>query len=145
MKIINVLTNPYTIIISFFIIIISGEHVGNFYITYLLLALPHFSIYAITALAGIVLILITFHSKKTAVSVSEPILNLLGVLLMLASIFTFFYTDYEHYNYGTFYQLVPQITLILFLLIALTTIVAAIIKIYKTVGKKSSNGLNIWK
>lgn len=139
MRIIRIITNPYTLIISFLIIIISGEHLGNFYFTYLLLALPHFGIYAILALIGIVLILITYHTKKTNASLIEPILNLAGILLLLASVFIFFYTDDEHYNYGTFYQVVPQITLILFLIIALASIVVNVISIYKTLEKRSSH------
>lgn len=143
MKAIKILTNPYTLIISFLLIIISGQHIGGFYIIYLLLALPHFASYAVLSVIGIALMLITFHNKKTRFSITEPILNLVAVLLLLASIFIFFYTDNERYNYGTFYQLVPQITLVLFLIIALTSIVINIISICKTLEKKSSHNLNM--
>lgn len=138
MKIVKIITNPYTLIISFLIIIISGQHLGNFYIFYILMALPHFGIYALLAVTGIVLILIEYHRRKTNTSLIEPIVNLAGVLLLLASIFIFFYIDNGHYNYGTFYQLVPQITLILFLIIAVITIVIDIMSIYRTIAKKIS-------
>jgi len=34
-------------------------------------------------------------------------------------LFFFFYNDKQHYNYGTFDQLVPQISLIIFFIVAM--------------------------
>ena len=98
MKAIKILTNPYTLIISFLMIIISGEHTGGFYISYLLLALPHFANYAVLAVVGIALMLLVFHSKRKNSSATKPVGNLIAILLLLASVYIFFYTDVEHYN-----------------------------------------------
>lgn len=130
MKAIKIITNPYTLIISFLMIIISGQHLGGFYIVYLLLALPHLGIHSILAVIGITLLLIIYHNKKR-LSVIEPIINMIGVLMLIASIFIFFYKDDEHYNYGTFYQLVPQITLFLFAFIALCFIVRNFVSVFR--------------
>lgn len=143
MKAVKIVSNPYTLTISFLFIIISGQHLGGFYIIYLLLALPHFGIYAILALIGILLLLITFHSKKLKSSITGPIVNIVGALMLSASIFLFFYTDNEHYNYGTFYQLVPLVTLILFSIISLTSIVINAFELYKILSKKNLHNLNI--
>lgn len=132
MKAIKVITNSYTLIISFFIIIISGQHLGGFYIIYLLIALPYFGIHSILALVGIILLLIIYHTKKNKYFRIRPLINLVSVLMLIASIYMFFYNDKEHYNYGTFYQLVPQITLIVFSIIALSFIIQNIMSVFKS-------------
>lgn len=132
MKAIKVITNSYTLIISFLIIIISGQHLGGFYIIYLLIALPYFGIHSILALVGIILLLIIYHNKKNRCFIIRPLINLVSVLMLIASIYMFFYNDKEHYNYGTFYQLVPQITLIVFSFIALSFIVRNIVSVFKS-------------
>ncbi len=122
MKAAKIITNPYTVVITFLMIIISGQHLGSFYIVYLLLALPHGGIHALLAVIGISLLLIIYHNKRMS-SIIKSILNVIAILMLIASLFIFFYIDDEHYNYGTFYQLVPQTTLVLFVFIALCFIV----------------------
>ncbi len=120
MKAIKIITHPYTLIISFLLIMISGEHLGGFYLLYLLLALPVGAIHSLLALAGISVLLFNYHKygrRKTHLIV--PVLNIIGLLLLFCSIYAFFYNDKEHYNYGTFYQTVPLLTLIITGLIAL--------------------------
>lgn len=131
MKGVKIITNPYTVIITFLMIIISGQHLGGFYIVYLLLALPHGGIHALFAIIGISLLLIIYHSK-TRFSIIKSAINVIAVLMLIVSIFIFFYTDDEHYNYGTFYQLVPQITLILFAFIALCFLVRNIVSFFRS-------------
>lgn len=111
-------------------IIISGQHLGGFYIVYLLVALPHGGVHSLLAITGITILLLTYH-RSIKPSVIAPTLNLIGVVILIASIFIFFYNDKEHYNYGTFFQLVPQITLILFAFIALCFIVRNIVTLFR--------------
>jgi len=131
MKAVKIITNAYTLIVSFLVIMISGQHVGGFYVIYLLLALPHFAMHSILAITGIVLLLLIYHNKKNNASIKKSLLNIIAVLLLLCSIFFFFDNDDEHYNYGTFYQLIPQLTLILFGSISLVFILKNIFDIYK--------------
>ena len=133
MKIINFITNPWTIIISFLMIIINGQHIGGFYFLYILLALPHAGDYAILAGLGIFLLLIGYYNQRIKNVTIQPIIYLIGVLLLHGSIFIFFYNDHEHTNYGTFYKLVPQITLILFASISISFIVKSTLTIYKII------------
>ncbi len=117
----NIITHPYIVIISFFIIMISGQHLGGFYLLYLLLALPHGGMHSLLALFGIVLLLISYNKyKRKKIYLIESIINIVAVVLLILSFFSFFYNDKEHYNFGTFYQIVPQITLVVFSIIALT-------------------------
>ena len=115
MKVMKIFAHPFLIIISFCLMIISGEHLGGFYLSYLLLALPHGGIHSLFAFVGIVLLLISYNKlrDKKAAKV-KSIMNIAGLLLMILSLFFFFYNDKEHYNYGTFYQFVPQVSLIIF-------------------------------
>jgi hypothetical protein len=131
MKALRIITNPYTLIASFLIIIISGQHLGGFYLIYLMLALPHFAAYSVLAVSGIVLLIFTYHSRKIKSSIAEPLVNLVAASMLLASIFTFFFTDKEQYNFGTFYQLVPQITLTVFASIWLSFIVLNTMSAFK--------------
>lgn len=143
MKIIKILTHPYTVIISFFIILINGEGWGGFFLLYLLFGLPYGAIHSILALLGIGLLLFTYRKyKRKKEAIIECSFEILGVLLLLLSLFLFFYNDKQHYNYGTFYQIVPVIMLILFLLIALISIVSNVITVYKIVLKNSIHNVN---
>ena len=137
MKKIKILTHPYTVILSLFIILINGEGFGGFFILYLLFGLPYAVIHSLLALLGVVLLL-TNYSKYRGKKEDLPnyAIEIIGVVLLILSIFIFFYRDKQHYNYGTFVQLVPVITLILFAIIALSSIVVNVISIYKIVAKK---------
>ena len=117
----KIITHPYIVVISFFIIMISGQHLGGFYLLYLLLALPKGGMHSLLALFGILLLLISYYKyKRKKIYLIESIINIVAVILLILSLFSFFYNDKEHYNFGTFYQIVPQITLIIFSIIALT-------------------------
>jgi amino acid transporter len=139
MKAINILTHTYTIIASFLIILISGENFGGFYLLYLLMALPHGGVHALLALFGIAVMIIAknyFRERKNPLLIGT--LNIFGVLLLLLSLFFFFYNDKGKYNYGTFYDLVPQITLIIFSIISVSFILVNLIGILKRPKRDNS-------
>ena len=112
MKILRIITHPYTVIISFFIILINGEAWGGFFLLYLLLGLPYGAIHSVLALIAILILVLNLHKYHRRETVKGCLLEILGVLLLLLSLFLFFYNDTTHYNYGTFYILVPLITLV---------------------------------
>ena len=119
MKALKFITHPYTLIVSFCLILISGEHLGGFYALYLLLALYYAGIHSLLGLGGIVVLIAT---RKRGVKNKENfwpnVLNIFGALLLIFSLVWFFYSDKDGYNYGTFYQFLPRLSLILFGLIA---------------------------
>ena len=128
MKTFNILTHPVVLIISFLFILISGEHLGGFYLMYLLLALPHGGVHALLGLLGIALLMFSYVKYKRAYKgFVEPGLNIVSVCCMVLSLFFFFYRDKKGYNDGTFEQLVPQITLILFAVLSLLFIIKNIV------------------
>ena len=118
MKLFNILSHPYTLIISFLMILISGEHLGGFYILYIMLALPYAGIHSILAVFGIVVLLTNYHLHSTRKPAGKPFLNLSGLACMLASITLFFLNDRQHYNWGTFEQAIPISTFVVFFVIA---------------------------
>ena len=123
MKALNIATHPGLLIVSFLFILISGEHLGGFYALYILLALPHGWLHAILAVAGIFILLLSSNTNKNRRAISNNILNIVGAILLVLSIVVFFYADKEGYNYGTFYQTVPIISLVLFGFLALLFII----------------------
>ena len=133
-------SNPYTLIVSFCLILISGEHLGGFYALYLLLALYYAGIHALLGLGGIIVLIAT---RKTRNKIKEPawpnILNIVGAALLILSLIWFFYWDKDGYNYGTFYQFVPRLSLILFGLIALLFIGRNLYQVFN--GKKINTGV----
>lgn len=144
MRVIKIVTNPYTLIISFFMILINGEHLGGFYLLYLLLALPIGAIHSLLALTGVGLLLFVYHKyQRKNLQTVESILNLAGMLFLFSSLSFFFINDKEHYNYGTFHQKIPLITLILFGFIALCFLLKNLYIIVK--NKVTDNKLSLPK
>lgn len=127
MKPFRVLSHPYTLIICFLLIIISGENWGGFYLLYILMALPFGALHALLAIAGIASLVIGYHGFQKKLSVMK-ILNLVGVMFLLASLFYFFWTDKHHYNYGTFQETVPLLTLIITAIIAVCFLIGTFLK-----------------
>jgi len=127
MKPFRVLSHPYTLIICFLLIIISGENWGGFYLLYILMALPFGALHALLAIAGIASLVIGYHGFQKKLSVMK-ILNLVGVMFLLASLFYFFWADKHHYNYGTFQETVPLLTLIITAIIAVCFLIGTFLK-----------------
>ncbi len=101
-------------------ILISGESFGGFYLLYLLLALPNGGIHAILALLGIVLLLFSYHKFKRKKSYwMEPVINIIGAMLLVLSLFFFFFND-QGYNDSTFHQALPLTTIIIFSLLIIS-------------------------
>ena len=120
MKALKYFSHPNVLIISFLLVLISGEHFGGFYLLYILLALPHGGIHAILATLGIIILIYSNYKYKREFSfLIEPILNITGAILLLFSLGLFFYNDKGQYNYGTFFQMIPLISLALFGLLSI--------------------------
>jgi hypothetical protein len=121
MKAIKIIRNPLWLILSFLFIIISGEHWGGFYLLYILLSLPHGSVHAIIGIAGIILLTTAYLKyKQGEMSPARTVINISGLLFLILSLFLFFFNDKQGYNSGTFYQLVPLVSLGVFLLITIS-------------------------
>ena len=121
MKTIKIISHPITLITCFLLVLISGQHLGGFYLLYILLGLPHGAIHSILAMAGILVVLFSNNKYKRKFNyLIEPILNMAGVLMLSLSLLFFFINDKEQYNYSTFNQTVPLLSLIVFGIVALS-------------------------
>ncbi len=137
MKILTIITHPVLVLCLFYLIMVSGEHLGGPYALYILLAIPHGGIHSILALLGTGLILLSygkFHRQHKFIS--EPLLNIAGVGCLLASLYTFFSRG-KGYNDGTFEQTVPLVSLALFGLAAIGFLLYSMIGYVK--GKRDHN------
>ncbi|MEI9945849.1 MAG: hypothetical protein WDN26_16715 [Chitinophagaceae bacterium] len=112
MKAVKILTHPYLLILSFCVIMISGQNFGGVYLIYLLMALPYGGIHAILALGGVIALILA--NERFKVGKLATILNLAGASCLFLSLYFFFYNDKAGYNSATFEQTVPQISLVLF-------------------------------
>jgi len=129
MKAIKIITHPVLLILSFLFLLISGQHLGGFYLLYLLLALPHGGVHALLAVAGILLLLFNYVKfRRENKYIIEAILNFIGAGCLVFSLFLFFYNDKQGYNSATFEQLAPQITLILFGVLTITFLINNIVR-----------------
>lgn len=114
MKFIQILGHPIVLASSFCLLLISGEHLGGFYLLYILLGLPFFAAHSLLGAMAIVFVLLRTNAKllkKNSISVTT---SLTGAALMVSSIVVFFYSDKTGYNEGTFHQTVPILSFILF-------------------------------
>lgn len=124
MKAIKIITHPLLLISSFCLIIISGEHWGGFYLLYLLMALPHFGIHALLGVAGIIFLLFSLHNfERRYKEILTGICKMSGVACLIFSVVFFFCADKKGYNTGTFEQVIPLISVIIFAVLALIFIV----------------------
>lgn len=134
MKTIKIISHPVTLITCFLLVLISGQHLGGFYLLYILLGLPHGAIHSILATAGIAIILFSSYKYKREFNyLIEPILNMTGVTMLSFSLLVFFVNDKERYNYSTFDQTVPVISLILFGIVALSFSLYNLISLFRRV------------
>ena len=117
----DILSHPATVLISFSLIMVSGEHIGGVYLWYLLLALPHGGLYAILAILGAAGLL--WQSKGRYL---HPYIRCAAVVFLYASLFIFFYRSWD-YNEGTFSEVVPLVTMAGFVLASLSLIIRGIL------------------
>jgi len=120
MKLLKLISHPVLVCITFSVILISGDHFGGVYLLYLLMALPHGGPHAVLAFIGAAVILITYgRYRRQSRYLVDPLLNILGVFLLYASLWVFFFRSWEE-NDGTFDQAVPIISLAVFALSSLS-------------------------
>ena len=126
MKIYRILSNPYALIICFSLILISGEHWGGFYGMYILMGLMFGGVHSFLAVAGILVIAAGHNWLKGPVFLQQ-LIKLVGVSLLFFSLYIFFTNDKEHYNWGTFEQTVPIITIIITSIVAICFLTGGLI------------------
>ncbi|MBC7886653.1 MAG: hypothetical protein H7Z13_02105 [Ferruginibacter sp.] len=130
MKLIKIISHPATLIICFLLVLISGQHLGGFYLLYILLGLPHGAVHSILGVMGVGILLFSHYKYKRAfIYMIEPLLNIAGVILLGLSLFLFFYNDRSQYNYSTFYETLPQISMVLFAFLIASFLVINLIKL----------------
>jgi len=112
MKLFKVLSHPYTLIVSFLFILISGQHLGGFYALYILLGLTKGVLHSVFGFFGIVVLVISYHFASKQKNYLQNALNIIGVAMLFASIFFFFKNDTQRYNWGTFEEGLPLFTII---------------------------------
>jgi apolipoprotein N-acyltransferase len=118
---------------------ISGENFGGFYLLYLLMALPHFGSYAVLALLAVILLIVSFKRFRNENYRVGNALNIIGAFLLILSLFIFFWRDVQHYNYSTFYELVPQISLVVFGIVSIAFLYRNVAEILKGYSRNASN------
>ena len=119
MKLFKILSHPYTLLLCFSFMIISGESIGGFYIMYILLGLLHGVLHSLLGFYGMLLLVIVHHLPLKRNIAIRQALNVVGVFLMVSSVFFFFRNDTGHYNWGTFEQGLPVLTLVLTTFVAI--------------------------
>ncbi|MEI6949638.1 hypothetical protein V9K67_20795 [Paraflavisolibacter sp. H34] len=137
MKVMNKLGTPVVNILTFSFIMISGEAFGGPYAMYLLGALPHGINYSMLGMGGILCLLISqifFNGEKK--HWMKPALQIMGILLAILSLYIFFAQDRRQYNYATFVQTVPLLTLFFFSISILCGTVLAFMQLTDLKGKK---------
>lgn len=122
MKLAQVLSHPVVQIISFCIILISGPYFGGPYGFYLFHAVQEGYAFAIV---GVLAIIVTLLSAF----VYRPTLQLSGTALMLASLAIYFTPPHGKNSYDGFVQVVPLITMALFVIIIILVVQRNILKL----------------
>lgn len=115
MKLLTIISHPYTLLTSFFFIIVGGQQIDTFYLLYLVTGLPNGSWYSIAGLLGIGVILYShIRYREHDTSMDEHFTNLIGVIMLVLSLFLFFYSNSGAFDYGAFNQWVLLTSIMIF-------------------------------
>src|SRR5438270_456196 len=98
-RITSIVLHPLFIILLFCGLIIFGEEMASFYISILMLGLPYGVMHAVIGVVGIGLLVIGIALPIKTVS---SIVNLLGALCLILSLYRFFTQPGASYNHNTF-------------------------------------------
>ena len=109
-KIALVVMHPLFIVLLFCGLIIYGEVMASFYISILVLGLPYGIMHAVIGVVGIALLVIGMVLPNKIIT---SVINLIGSLCLITSLYRFFTQPGASYNYNTFRAFVP-LTLIIF-------------------------------
>lgn len=107
----QILSHTITVAILFCLIIISGQSTGFFYLTLLMLGLTHVLLHSVLGIGGLILLLLSGGKKASPV---KAYIGLSGAVCLVLSLVRFFTQPGGGYNYPTFHQFVPLLTLTLF-------------------------------
>lgn len=115
MKIKEIISHPYTLVTSFFLVTVTGDQADGIYFQYLIFGIPEGALYSIFGTIGIAVILFShFKYKRYDLSMDECLINLLGAVLLILSLFLFFYHNADNFQFGTYGQTVTLATLLVF-------------------------------
>ena len=113
MKAIKIVGHPILVVSLFLLVIIEGVHFGGFYVLYLLFGLTYAAPFALTAVGGIALMVLTLNLSIQKRPVLKPILYVVGWLMLLLS-YAMFFNDGKNNHRETFETTVPIISFLLF-------------------------------
>ena len=105
MTLFRILSHPYTFLLCYIFLVISGQHVGGFYSLYILTGLFAGANHSLLAAGGTLLIIVAHkvvHDRRIKTSIF-----FLGFCLLVLSLFIFFLSDTRHYNWSTFEEVLP--------------------------------------
>lgn len=132
MRAIKIIGHPIVVIGVFLFFIIEGDHFGGFYLLFLLFALPHGALYAITAVSGIASLIGGYQAKAIK---WKQTLYVSGLILMTISLFTFFNKSDKTGVDATFRDTIPLLSFILLCLSVACFIARFFINGFKTYSK----------
>lgn len=136
MKLIKIIGHPILVMSLFLLILISGEQFGGFYLLYVLMGLPNGAPHSLIALTGLTIMLAGYKFHSTNFPKTKPLLFLMADLIMLIALYVFF-TSSNGYNYSTFEQTVPLISLGLFGICVLANLILIILRFLKLQNKNA--------
>jgi hypothetical protein len=98
MKLKVLISHPYTLVASFFLVIASGDQVSGFHFLNRAVQPPYGILFSLLGLAGILLILVNhFRYRQSELGMEGCVVNLLGGVMLICSLFLYFYTDSSMY------------------------------------------------
>lgn len=136
MKAIKILGHPIALMSMFLLLMIEGDNFGGFYLLYLLLAAPHGAPYAIVALLGLIAVFTGYKMQRGKFQVVRPVLQLVGLGLMLISLLLFFVKGNKS---ETFSEAVPLFSFLLFAVIAICFLIRALLQLFQANLDKDQN------
>lgn len=125
MKLIQIFSSPVVQIITFCIILVGSAEFGGPYGFFLYRAVQEGYLYAIAGIIGILITALSFSNNSR-----NSVIQFSGLVLMVLSLLIFFFSSEDFMNMYVFKQVLPLVTLLLFIMVVVA-VTSKFLKAYK--------------
>lgn len=113
MLLFKIITHPAVVLASIGIVVIAGEASAGIFLQFFVMNLLTMNLFAVVCAIGLVILFFSFMIVGKQNMLSHSIMNVSGILLIMLSVYLFFYWLPWENSYQSFTTFIPLCTVIL--------------------------------